>query len=801
MRFPAPASSASTGTATATPGSTNYGRVVKTLPLIGSLLRPEISPKAEEEASTDSGYGSNTGSDSHQAPAKPGGSPLLSEPSGGFELPLTKSKTVTAFNVKMDALYMKRYSDIEKPVRDLLYEYTRRRSLLRSAAPQQPMAMRPVPIGSSAREAKPYIVVFCAAGMRKRIQHFFDTNELVQGYYKPDDPLLPTFGVVVSGCAPKLRTDDAELAELIWDAHRWQAMAGQDAPNATHELLVAGPDLDASDGGAAEALHHRPAGTSTTKIQKAGEVEFIRDSGSSDAIFGIPIKCRLNDQQKNATLGGFVKLAYNDGTWKLMGLTTAHPAIACIQSEYGMGMDCIEDEDDEDDSFVDDSDSEGDEADSNRSSFSDPDTTAGKSTAALNSHGASEAWNFTNPTAFGHAFMPCLDIPERHSVSRTETSPSATKRPFFDWALVPTDGLKGNYLSSAPDMDLAAIKCRQDYAPENHDFSEEGVAIYSGSNGQQSGRLMAHSSSILISPGDEFVDAYMVELDDGARFYDGDSGSWVISPRKQELIGHIVATDVMGAGYIIPAKDIFRDIAQHEGVKEVVLPTKEEPLSELRNTVVLHVPAATSQEQPTDLLRLAGVRVEEEAAEEEDEATNEQTEEPERLQTVNTKENAATKGTDKEKKRQKKPPLSRLRKSIRGREREMKKEEERYKRQHAKLENDLEQEMMKEAKGPSKIKRMVIGGFDGVGLDTVASLIQDHHSSSASRSVGRAADRLARLQLAASGGSEVEEDSAGYGNSRKKYPDMPQDIPLIESVLPEPGSDVYDVDGGWRGRY
>jgi hypothetical protein len=53
---------------------------------------------------------------------------------------------------------------------------------------------------------------------------------------------------------------------------------------------------------------------------------------------------------------------------------------------------------------------------------------------------------------------------------------------------------------------------------------------------------------------------------------DGDSGSWVVKQDTHEVVGQIVATDILGAAYIIPLCDIFDDICKSLGAAAVSLP-------------------------------------------------------------------------------------------------------------------------------------------------------------------------------------------------------------------------------------
>ena len=54
---------------------------------------------------------------------------------------------------------------------------------------------------------------------------------------------------------------------------------------------------------------------------------------------------------------------------------------------------------------------------------------------------------------------------------------------------------------------------------------------------------------------------------------DGDSGSWVILEDNNDLIGHVVASDVLGDVYVIPIKDTLNNIRHHLKAVSVSLPS------------------------------------------------------------------------------------------------------------------------------------------------------------------------------------------------------------------------------------
>jgi hypothetical protein len=53
----------------------------------------------------------------------------------------------------------------------------------------------------------------------------------------------------------------------------------------------------------------------------------------------------------------------------------------------------------------------------------------------------------------------------------------------------------------------------------------------------------------------------------------GDSGSWVVHAAAPELYGHVVATNVFGDAYVMPALDVLENMRQCLGVTSVTLPT------------------------------------------------------------------------------------------------------------------------------------------------------------------------------------------------------------------------------------
>jgi len=62
----------------------------------------------------------------------------------------------------------------------------------------------------------------------------------------------------------------------------------------------------------------------------------------------------------------------------------------------------------------------------------------------------------------------------------------------------------------------------------------------------------------------------------------GDSGAWVVDSASNQLHGHVVASDVFGVSYIVPAPDVFKDIQRRLSLQAIKLPASTAPIFEAR---------------------------------------------------------------------------------------------------------------------------------------------------------------------------------------------------------------------------
>lgn len=380
-------------------------------------------------------------------------STLASTTANELRLHLSKNKSMLAFNRQIDEVYRIRFYAIHGHIEMLLGKYTSKKSFLKGAVPQKPMVIRLMALGESSDCAKPYIVVFCAPEIRKRIQHFFDTDTLVRAFCKPDDASIPAFDVVVCGCEPRLRNDTS--ATVIWE---------------TVDDLLLGVCIE-------------------TKFQ--------------DTYCGTPIQFQANGKCRNTTIGGLIKLVERDGNISVWGLTAGHAARACLSSENetSYGSDGTGERDDEDNDSFFDSESEDMDRDEDESS-PHLDTTGALEGAKHDSN----PWDFKRPTPFGHAVLSSL--PQ----SKSNTAITDDFKPSFDWALVPIRGASLNLLPGLNSGPGSYIRLTYEEAPAQV-VTDKPVLLIRAGSGVKGGRLLPQPSRICINLGDDFVDVFVVALE------------------------------------------------------------------------------------------------------------------------------------------------------------------------------------------------------------------------------------------------------------------------------------------------
>lgn len=421
----------------------------------------EELPTVDEDCAVDSGYSSQNSS---QIAADGLGKDY--EEDYGQELYISEHNTTRVFNIDIDASSKLRFLGIRPSVESLLWKYTNKKRFLSRGSRRNPMSIRLLMLGDSLSNAKPAIVVFCIPEMRKKIQHYFDTHELIKAFYAPEEANEPSFQVVVCAHPPQLRGEDS-LAAVCWS--------------------VAEPE------GAATIVYNSPLHLT---------------------LCGTPIIFQANGKTRRATLGGVIKVTNFDGTWDLFGLTAGHTARDCILDDDQFSEPGSITNFSGDDSDPSDTDSDLDGSESSHGSK----TTYDAGEAATYKGNAPDVedvhvWDFLHSHHYGYAVVPAFTTGKAKSTARVDQGQS------LDWAFVPVPIALPNDLPHAGPLSspLPITNYRKTTAEEEITTSKEPVIVITASQGIQPGTLLSEPSSILIYPSTTFVDAYLVTLDSSQR--------------------------------------------------------------------------------------------------------------------------------------------------------------------------------------------------------------------------------------------------------------------------------------------
>ncbi|KAM0380127.1 hypothetical protein ACHAPK_000722 [Fusarium culmorum] len=149
----------------------------------------------------------------------------------------------------------------------------------------------------------------------------------------------------------------------------------------------------------------------------------------------------------------------------------------------------------------------------------------------------------------------------------------------YDWAL--------NDLNQEYALSNAVIRSKQSKESE---FEDKQTEIYTHSNEFPPGtpiaqvlvlkhgnpseaELSLNTSSLVMSPGSEFVDAHDVTMKDGSSLCPGDSGLWVVDAKNGSLYGHVVSVDAFGEAQVMPIRPTLQSIKRQLRAAQVSLAT------------------------------------------------------------------------------------------------------------------------------------------------------------------------------------------------------------------------------------
>ncbi|TGO35295.1 hypothetical protein BHYA_0163g00100 [Botrytis hyacinthi] len=78
------------------------------------------------------------------------------------------------------------------------------------------------------------------------------------------------------------------------------------------------------------------------------------------------------------------------------------------------------------------------------------------------------------------------------------------------------------------------------------------IAEMKSARGPLQGILSSSWSYIMLPPGKVLIRTYLLSLSGGPNLQAGDSGAWIVDSISREVLGHVVTSDVLGHGYVVP---------------------------------------------------------------------------------------------------------------------------------------------------------------------------------------------------------------------------------------------------------
>ncbi|KAL9632565.1 MAG: hypothetical protein Q9164_005245 [Protoblastenia rupestris] len=369
-------------------------------------------------------------------------------------------------------------------------------------------------LGDCEESAKPWIVVMCNKKATKRTKQFFNMSH-IKSEYQPrgNNQVFPSFEVLVCSRPPT------------------QIAIGPSLTTRNRSSILTEPHSN--------LVFSQRIGSDTTC--------------GSFARVGDPALGRI------ATLGGIIKVEKPDASYMLYSMTVGHvlrPSELYNNEHVPNALEKDEDEEtEEEEYFLDEEDS------TNEPSLELPHEVEELHTGHEKNKSpvSGDSW-----WAIGH-------------VSTTSEDDVANSSG-LDWALITFHDpfLYQPNLLSVPHTSSEApqIRC----SPEKEqsikaDTSSCSVFLINGLKGLQRGSISATLSYLMVAPAKTFSKHYTLSFADTSALSAGICGSWVVSETNHEVLGHVVASDIMGEAYVVPIHATFLDIKQKHGARSVSLPT------------------------------------------------------------------------------------------------------------------------------------------------------------------------------------------------------------------------------------
>ncbi|KAF4508093.1 hypothetical protein G6O67_004519 [Ophiocordyceps sinensis] len=271
--------------------------------------------------------------------------------------------------------------------------------------------------------------------------------------------------------------------------------------------------------------------------------------GETETYCGAPITiCLPSGAERRCTFGGMLAAVSPNGDTKLYGLTAGHVLL---------------DEDAETDMSGSESEASLDVLEKQHLPWSSRTASEDDTRAAQVAEGVD--WDSPDMTTSSRA----LELTKLGCISKDSWRPKDGQHDaYYDWALIDMLSYKPNRvgpkLSSTNFQHLVA-------ATPGRSGNRQPVLVMTGSKGLKQGSLSHLPSRVLLGHGQEFINAFILNVD--SEIVDGDSGSWVVDKKTLQVYGYVVASDAFGGAYVVPMVDALEDIKARLGLSSVRLAT------------------------------------------------------------------------------------------------------------------------------------------------------------------------------------------------------------------------------------
>ncbi|KAE9377692.1 hypothetical protein N431DRAFT_478867 [Stipitochalara longipes BDJ] len=479
----------------------------------------------EDAGEIDSGYASKTssqGSSPDSSKFVDGSGVVCNAPPWPIISARKKTK-LTLFDIAIPKLTQNRFDDLRELHAENLTKLTRGVPRCRG------ILMSLKVLGESAATAAPWVFIQCDKAIAGKVRRFFKQHS-VESDFKPAKPDAYT---------PRLDIYVHEMPPL--------ALRGD---------LLSPPDPPLPDSGNNAPYTNNPL---DLYYKSNPEIPF-------ETLCGSKITTLNTGQQRCATIGGLISIHEKGGECKTLGITAGH---FLGQEQYTQDLEEMETVDDDPEGGHSD-DGQDFELDLESSKSNIPTTSAEDD--PVEGH-------FEEELEFDFAPYPSDFADNTSQYEITEDIGVVIGRVFqtsheglsgssnFDWALFTIDDSSLHLPNIV--MGSKVTQNSNVYAGAA-DMDDRLVTLITSLNGQTIAYLTSSWSYLMLAPGSAMVRTYALKLHpDDKGLKAGDSGAWVVDLMTNQILGHLVASDMFGVGYVVPMEDVLQDIKTRLSLEKI----------------------------------------------------------------------------------------------------------------------------------------------------------------------------------------------------------------------------------------